>query len=487
MQALIDFCKRIYAENPSVAAILGVSSAGFLTSVVYVCRQNIQNFFYWIKKQFTTSLTITNDMGIQLVYDAVTRWFMHHNNLFTRVLRAPTDMSISDMSEQRVKSVLQYGLGSHLIFFKCRPVWITIEEEKAENTLARKLSIRIDVIGRKHTLIYDILNTIYQWTVEEEKKQFKTKLKLYNCRFSDYELSYISKRDFRNVYLPDATEKLIKSNIQSFLDGRATYESKGIPYHYGMILYGPPGTGKTSVIKAIASEFGFPIYNINPLECDLGRMIIEEDKIYLMVIEDIDLLFECKREGITDEIPTGKIVELDTSVYFEHISANQSHKFHYGTYEFAVEDNPALDLLDLYLVHNDKYYKLEAYNEDNLWKVGDVIQNSDIKPTQGSNQLRKLMNDIDGLNTKDNFVVIATTNAINSLDSALIRPGRFDTLINIGYVDMEVFNKVIFNYFGKTVEGQLKDENITVSKLQVDFLMGLDYNGFINKYIKEIK
>ncbi|EAY11579.1 ATPase, AAA family protein [Trichomonas vaginalis G3] len=49
----------------------------------------------------------------------------------------------------------------------------------------------------------------------------------------------------------------------------------------------------------------------------------------------------------------------------------------------------------------------------------------------GGRVLSALLNEIDGVSAKSKVVVIATTNALNLVDSALTRPGRFDRLIEI--------------------------------------------------------
>ena len=50
----------------------------------------------------------------------------------------------------------------------------------------------------------------------------------------------------------------------------------------------------------------------------------------------------------------------------------------------------------------------------------------------GGRVLSALLNEIDGVTVKSKVVVIATTNALKLVDSALVRPGRFDRLIEIG-------------------------------------------------------
>ncbi len=45
--------------------------------------------------------------------------------------------------------------------------------------------------------------------------------------------------------------------------------------------------------------------------------------------------------------------------------------------------------------------------------------------------LNQLLNELDGFRPRENIIILAATNALNVLDSALLRPGRFDRQIYI--------------------------------------------------------
>ncbi len=48
-------------------------------------------------------------------------------------------------------------------------------------------------------------------------------------------------------------------DAKRFLDARAWYEERGIPYRRGYLLFGPPGSGKTSFVTALAGKLGLNI------------------------------------------------------------------------------------------------------------------------------------------------------------------------------------------------------------------------------------
>src|SRR5437879_12881986 len=50
---------------------------------------------------------------------------------------------------------------------------------------------------------------------------------------------------------------------EKFRGSKQRYERLGVPYHRGYLFYGPPGTGKTSLVSALAANFGLAIYSIN--------------------------------------------------------------------------------------------------------------------------------------------------------------------------------------------------------------------------------
>lgn len=73
----------------------------------------------------------------------------------------------------------------------------------------------------------------------------------------------------------------------------------------------------------------------------------------------------------------------------------------------------------------------------------------------------ELLNQLDGFDTRDDIKVIMATNKIESLDSALIRPGRIDRKIYFGMPDIATKKKIFSIHTGKMT----LDKSVSVDEL----------------------
>ncbi len=106
----------------------------------------------------------------------------------------------------------------------------------------------------------------------------------------------------------------------------------------------------------------------------------------------------------------------------------------------------------------------------------------DLESSTESNNLSNLLNNLDGFLYKHGRIIIATTNHFNKLDTALVRSGRFDLKINIGYADREIVNKFSKKYYNKELPKNIElKNNITISDLQSNYFNGDSFNLFLNK------
>lgn len=126
-------------------------------------------------------------------------------------------------------------------------------------------------------------------------------------------LSKSPKRPINTIYLKEGQRDELLSKIEYFFDDstRDIYLRFGIPYKCVNLIHGPPGSGKTSIIKGLASQLDCDLY-VLPISKDMldtnlvdafsyiNQNDEEEPKRKIIVIEDIDTLFDDRKKGDKD-------------------------------------------------------------------------------------------------------------------------------------------------------------------------------------------
>ena len=176
--------------------------------------------------------------------------------------------------------------------------------EKCEKTYNKKIEDKM--MGK--IFIYEFLQSeVHRSKYDDDDYDGnKQDQKLSNILCSEYQLN--TTKDLRkNCFFTDV-DKIIK-RIDFFINNKAWYEARGIPYQLGLLFYGPPGCGKTSTIKAIARMLDRHIINVNDIDkikkvSDLknifygdyinGRHIPTNKRIY--VIDEFDKILDNIRE-----------------------------------------------------------------------------------------------------------------------------------------------------------------------------------------------
>jgi ATP-dependent Zn protease len=297
---------------------------------------------------------------------------------------------------------------------KCQLVKSRQETESSDGMTVYKNTYKLFLYSKKSShFIIDFIDNI----ASEYKKYIKNKMIENQMLLSisyDEKLNvepnvFDSSITFGNSYIPD--KENILNNINFFLNNKKWYIEKGIPYNLGILLYGEPGCGKTRFIKQLLNHtkrHGIDIKLNNDFDFTELKNIIHNEKI-------------------TDEyiIPQEKRI-----IIFEDIDAMCS----------ILKDRD-INITD----HEIKKEKNEKKKEEIL--------------KYKNNNLSYFLNIIDGLNECSGRIIIMTTNNINYLDKAIIRPGRIDIKLNFSkYSKKDVCNMI--NHFW--------NENISINEISDD-------------------
>lgn len=198
-------------------------------------------------------------------------------------------------------------------------------------------------------------------------------------------------RPFSTVILNEKVKQDLIDDVTDYLDPatRRWYANRGIPYRRGYLLYGPPGTGKSSLSLALAGFFKMRIYivslsSISSTEENLASLFSELPRRCVVLLEDIDTA------GLTHTREEDKPQDFNNA-------DNSAPK-------------PGLRGNEKGNTNN---------NNNNAFRLS----------------LSGLLNILDGVASQEGRVLIMTTNHLEKLDKALIRPGRVDMTVTFGLAD----------------------------------------------------
>jgi chaperone BCS1 len=260
--------------------------------------------------------------------------------------------------------------GRHWFWYDGRPfvVYFYRSEESRERIVRRTESLTFRTLGRERRVLQRFVDDVVACHVRRLGVQ--SCLFVYNDGWDRVE-GYAPRLLDSVILQPGEKDHLIE-DIGRFRKSKRRYQRLGVPYHRGYVHYGPPGTGKTSVVSAVAGYFGLSIYSINLADLN-DRTLMNAVNLVMpnsvLLFEDID----CMKSG-TSRVPA------DTHT-------NEGKQGADGK-ESATDRNGVT--------------------------------------------LSGLLNVLDGFYAPTNVLFMMTTNRIEMLDDALLRPGRIDYKLYLG-------------------------------------------------------
>lgn len=110
--------------------------------------------------------------------------------------------------------------------------------------------------------------------------------------------------------------------------------------------------------------------------------------------------------------------------------------------------------------------------------------------TRGSVSFSSILNCLDGIARKNKIITIMTTNYIDRLDKALIRPGRIDLIVNFTLASKNQIKEIFESYFGKEhndiltkITGEMRDQKKSMASFQKFFF---EYRHDVHSLISNI-
>jgi AAA+ superfamily predicted ATPase len=310
-------------------------------------------------------------------------------------------------------------------------------------------------------------------TVVNRPKQYRGKLINTFCRPLE-SIFFKEKDQLMNILL-------------NFKQRKGIYEKLPHRHKIGVMIYGKPGGGKTSLSVAIATELKRNIVRIslkdkNLDDAKLSHILNSYKKGYVIILDELDTHKAFRPRLVEEESSTdsnegyagyagyaGGFGPIPNE-YFGDESCTISD-------ESDTEGKDGKDGLEPDLKHMIKKFKFKNDRSRKGWK-------SHEKLTLGS-----FLEAMDGISSTEERVVIAMTNHPKLLDPAIIRPGRFDIVINMDALDhryMHLYFKYLFKDFQHITEQEI--ENACVYSTQNKVSTSSLEQACIEKYsVKDTK
>ncbi len=316
---------------------------------------------------------------------------------------------------------------------KCRILSTLFKDDLIENVSFELFSNTLSLTKLKKWI--DDITTKY---VIDKKNKFGSKL----YYFSEIDFSnepaispslifnlteFNTNKNLSNVYGEQID--VLRKRVELFAN-KDWYEKRGIPHTLGLFLTGPPGTGKTSVIKAISNHTKRHVFSIS-----LKKTTTQTQLRDLFYNENIKVKMNDQYTTIT--------IPLSTRIYvFEDIDC----------------------LSDVLLSRSDVINNPPPppQPESNLYGHHKKI-NTDII------NLSFLLNLFDGILETPGRILIMTSNHPEKIDSAILRPGRIDLMLKLGYCTPKTIKEMFESFYDKKFDinfSELHEKKITPAKVQ---------------------
>jgi len=255
--------------------------------------------------------------------------------------------------------------GKHRFWYRGRPfeVWFSRTENTHERMGRRVESFTFRTVGRDRAVLQYFVDDLVQCHLRREGVY--SYLYTYNDGW-EYVEGY-APRILDSVVLEPGEKEHLLQDIAQFRNSKERYQRLGVPYHRGYLFYGPPGTGKTSLVSALAAHFGLSIYIVN-----LGDFT---DRTLMCAV---------------NQVPRNSVL------LFEDIDCMRGSQTRGGS---------------------------ESAGDESRSAAGNAKENP--SPQNGVT-LSGLLNTLDGFHAPSGVLFVMTTNHIEKLDPALLRPGRID-------------------------------------------------------------
>ena len=263
---------------------------------------------------------------------------------------------------------------------------------------------------------------------------------------------------FKDVWGQDHVMNRVRE-VVDHLENPEEIEAHGGDVPGGILLWGPPGTGKTLMAEAIAGETGKPFIFVEPgafqaMFVGVGNMKVRAlyKKIRKLAVQhDGVIVFYDEADSLGNR---GGMVSAQTPLSDDFKAITSCHALSY-----IHQDTSKLILNDVNKVVTGMPMNGGGGNASGLQAL--LTEMNGLKKPRGffNRFVRRALGMKPLQPPKYRVLTIMATNMPDSLDPALLRPGRIDRLFRVGYPSLEGRIMTFQNYL-KKVKHELTEDQI---------------------------
>ena len=407
MTDIVEFFK----SNPMAAAIVG---GGTSTAIItYLLKQLVwipNSIWFFITRMCTTRITISetfSDAGSEIfVIDrlkGISEYLLslNHPLINNNIVTLDTSYNDNRINVGRYYILSQFKKYRVIIKLDIHTLNESNQSMPANNysTKTKLYEYTVNITGRafdrklyetamndeilKRTNVTEDDNAYYRYMITTPLDEGTPTLKR------------MLPRPLESIYMKEEVKNKIINHLDNFIRAEHIYKNNSVIYKTGIILYGEPGTGKSSLIRSIVTHTGAVCLNVRNLSPNMINRTIND----------------FRRKSLVNAVGQP-----------------------FATLNINFATVPIIILIE----ELDK--QIESFSTLGT-AYADSSEQERTKAVEG--KIDSLLQMFDGINSPSNVIFIATTNFIDNIPKAIIRPGRFDLVLEIDRINEYLANDMI--------------------------------------------